>query len=206
AAPSQTGQPYKVTLPNGASLDFTIDASAGLIPTPGNDSGFQKNADNSLDMTAPDNRAYHFNAQGQITAITSKMQRDPGRAVSVVHGADGLAQVVGTSGRSVTYAWANGKIASITDSQGRHVNYGYDGNGRLATVTDLDGKAYTYSYDSTTGKLTAVTSPMGRAELLVGYDVAGRVAWFEEPGKGRTTVEYHPLQKYALFTRADGGV
>ena len=52
----------------------------------------------------------------------------------------------------------------MTDGAGRSIEFGWSGN-RVETVKDQNGNIWNYTYDSSSGMLTAVTSPGPSADV-----------------------------------------
>jgi len=197
---TSAGSTTQVALPSGASTGW---AESGAVPNAGNFSSLTPDGGTGgSTVTGVDGNSLRFNAVGELTAVQS---RDPGREVQVARAGGEISRVTGVSGRWVDWGYEGGKLKTWTDSQGRQVLFGFDGSGRVSSVKGISGGTSTISYDAN-GRLTKVTSPMGRDRYRVGYDPAGRVAWFETPGQGRTTVAYFAHLRYANFTDASGAV
>ncbi len=138
-------------------------------------------------LTTADAVTYVFGkSQGELRRME---MGDPGHVVTLGHSGGVLSQVVGTSGRSLTYTRNGvGDVSSVADSQGRSVGYGYDTSGRLVSVTGVDGETETYEY--TGGKLSKVTSAEGVVRLEAGFNGQGRVEWVKQDGQGRADIAY----------------
>lgn len=153
-------------------------------------------------VTTADNLTYVFNT---ATGLLARMLLgDPGHVVSVNHTGGLVSQVVGESGRTLSYARnASDQVSAITDSQSRAVSYGYNGAGQLTSVTGVDEKTTTYTYSE--DKLASVTTPNGVTALAVGYDDQDRVSWVEQAGQGRADIDYDSTHERQI-TQADDTV
>jgi RHS repeat-associated protein len=189
--------------PNGSSaVDFASGESLRFLASGESEPGVaaaMTTSGTTSTVTGADNSSYEFDATGVMTAVTL---RDKGHRVTLARANGNVSAVTGVSGRAITFGYAGGSLASATDTAGRSVGYAVAG-GNLTGVTRTDGGVEQYAYDDA-GRLTSVTTPLGRVVLNVGYDSAGRVAWYEQGGAGRTTLEYHPELSYTLVHRPDG--
>ncbi|MFZ2503066.1 MAG: RHS repeat-associated core domain-containing protein [Nocardioides sp.] len=180
---------------DGDSLPFAQDPSGEVVQQQGNASSYSTDATGSS-VTTPDDVTYSFDAAG---GLSSMLLSDPGHKVDVDRENGRVRKVTGSSGRTITYARnGSGRVDSVSDSADRTVSYAYT-DGNLTSATGVDGQATTYTYSGT--KLTKVTSPNGVVELAAGYDDADRVAWVEEQGSGRSTIEYDGDRR--VITRPD---
>jgi RHS repeat-associated protein len=59
-------------------------------------------------------------------------------------------------------ATAPNLLLTVTDPQGRQLNFSYGSSGSLAKVVQPDGGTLTYAYDTSTGNLTSVQYPDGK--------------------------------------------
>ncbi len=185
-------------LSDGRSLPFATDPAVGYAPAPGVAADYTAGPTGAA-ITAADQTTYEFDPAGDLTGV---LLGDSGHRVAVTRSGGKLVRVTGASGRFVDYARTNGRLTSLTDSQGRGVAMSYS-SGRLASVSGVDGETELYDYD-TQGRLTKVTAPSGDVRLAAGYDGAGRVAWAEESGVGRSTFAYDTANRRTTITRADG--
>lgn len=97
--------------------------------------------------------SYSYNPQGQVSQITGAA----GRSISFDYSAGLLASASTSDGRSVHYGYTDGLLTSVTDTRGNTTSYGYDPSGRLATITDQDTNTIvTNSYDEL-GRVIAQT-------------------------------------------------
>lgn len=185
---------------DGTSVPLGIDPAAGNLPGPGVSAAYTSDATGTT-VTSPGQTSYQFNPAGELTQMT---MGDPGHKVTVQQSSGQVNKVTGSSGRYVEYTRADGKVSEVKDSTGRAVNFTYDG-GRLTADIGVDGKTTRYGYDGS-GRLSSVTTPMGRTRLAAGYDSQGRVSWLEQQGSGRTSFEYQSSQGRTTATLANGTV
>ena len=64
------------------------------------------------------------------------------------------------NGWAYTFAYSNGRLASVANAFGRQLVFAYANSGQLASVSTPDGQAITYSYDATP-RLVGATYPGG---------------------------------------------
>ncbi|NUU31146.1 DUF6531 domain-containing protein [Arthrobacter sp. C9C5] len=124
----------------------------------------------------------------------------PGRTVSVRR--EGLADVASgasagpvtrlehTRGRFLDVEFVDGRVAVVRASDGRRVEYGYDGGGRLTSVaTELGARTYRWNEQ---GLIEAVYSAAGVLEAENTYDEHGRVTLQLTQHGRRTRFAYLP--------------
>lgn len=63
------------------------------------------------------------------------------------------------NGRTITIAYTNGRIDTVTDNFSYQLKYSYDAQGRVASVTVPGGRNFQYVYNDSYGNLNAVTGP-----------------------------------------------
>ena len=95
-----------------------------------------------------DGLAYGFSSDGKL----SYLEDTNGNRITAQYTGDQLTRLTHSGGQFLVIAYhASGRIASVTDPQGRATTYGYDAIGEhLLSVTTYDGRvtAYTYTSDS----------------------------------------------------------
>jgi RHS repeat-associated protein len=195
---SSSGGLATMTLGDGQSIGFQTDPSSGYVPAPGVAATYSADATGTT-ITTAGQTGYLFDAGGELRSMTLG---DPGHTVTVTRSGGKPARITGVSGRYLSYGRDGGLLRTITDSTGRSISLDYTG-GRLTSATGVDGKAETYTYDGD-GRLTRVTTPLGRVKLAAGYDSSGRVAWVEPQGVGRATFDYDTANARTVVTAADG--
>jgi len=96
-----------------------------------------------------------------------------------------LTQTVDPEGNITTFAYASGRLSSVTGPAGRSLSYTYDpGTGLLQTISDPAGNTWTLTHDGD-GCLRQVTDPEQNVTGL-DYDPSGRLAMFTD-GCGNAT-------------------
>jgi RHS repeat-associated protein len=99
-------------------------------------------------------------------------------AVKVLFSYDsnGLKTVNDAFHHSLSFQYANNRISSVTDGNGRTVSYAYDSQGNLTGFTDAEGNTTQYTYASP-GKLSQLFKPSFPATAFISnsYDGLGRV-------------------------------
>jgi len=105
--------------------------------------------------------------------------------------------------RAFDAALAAGKIDRITDRNGNHLDFGYDGSGRLQTITDTLSRNYTVAYNGA-GRIASVTDFSGRA-VTYGYDAAGDLITVTSPPVlGTVTGNDFPAGKTVTYGYSSG--
>lgn len=105
--------------------------------------------------------------------------------------------------RAFDAATASGKIDRVTDRNGNHLDFAYDGTGRLTTVTDTLGRNFGVTYDGA-GRIASVTDFSGRA-VTYGYNAAGDLTSVTSPPvTGTPTANDFPTGKTTTFAYSSG--
>ncbi len=138
----------------------------------------------------PDGRQWQFNGAGQ--PLTLLDERGIGLTYAY-NGSGALATITHTSGRTLSFAWTNGKVSAITAPNGKVYSYTYNGAGYLASVTypdNLGTRSYHYEDSRDASRLTGI-SINGVRYSRYAYQADGRVAWSGlENGVERSTFAY----------------
>jgi len=127
---------------------------------------------------------FNFDSLGRLTTVEDSYTTSTPLTISYLNSTSSLPQTVTDwKGRSLTFTY-NGtplRLASVADSTGRAVSYGYtqntyDSNLDLTAVTDLAGKTSTYVYNTDHG-LKATFDALSRLVTTNLYDgsLEGRV-------------------------------
>jgi RHS repeat-associated protein len=134
--------------------------------------------------TSRDGVVSAFNAQGQLVSVHDRQNNYN------------------------VYAYANGRLSTITDPAGKVTTFAYDAAGKLASITDPAGRVSTFVVNAA-GDLVSITGPdqvvamqMTYAtshRLLTHTDRGGRVTTFTYDSWGRVATQQSPA-----FT-AEGG-
>jgi RHS repeat-associated protein len=119
--------------------------------------------------------------------------------------ADGRLDLVRDAyGNTITAAYTNNRLTSLTHSSGKSLAITYNTAGRIASVTDPFGRATTFGYDATNGLLLTATSPAGadtytystgngaarEYALTAVTDPSGVTQSFEYDPRGRLTATF----------------
>ncbi len=156
----------------------------------------RQNANGTFSQRAPDGTIRQYRTDGWLVSITDRH----GNTQTVNrNGAGEITTIVDTQGRLYTFAYAGGRIQSITDFAGRQVVYTYDGNGDLVkvrspVVTGMpqpendfpNGKTFLYTYSSGTG------NPLRDHNLLSVIDPLYNVNDDPLQSKAWVTLAYYP--------------
>ena len=153
------GQLTRVTLPNGAFLNYEYDAAHRLTAISNNLGERQEfTLDDAGNVTAEITRA----AAGSITRTQNRVYDELSRIYQVVGGANQLSQMeydgngnetsvaLDPSGinQSTLQAFdALNRLATVTDALNNNSNFTYDARDNLITVTDQRGLVTTFTYD-----------------------------------------------------------
>jgi len=79
----------------------------------------------------------------------------------------GITLSYSTSSTPSTVAPAVGLLLTVTDPEGRQLNFTYTSLGQINQVTQPDGGKLTYAYDASTGNLLSVQYPDGKTRQYV---------------------------------------
>ena len=146
----------------------------------------------AFELTETDGNVTRFYPDGRL-----ELRRDAnGNSITAGYGSGQLTSLTHSNGASLSIAYnIDGRIASISDSLGRVVTYGYDpASQHLLTVTDISGTT-TYTYSTGTGAsrehaLTSVTDASGVSQFYE-YNSFGRLtATYSAGNTGRISLTY----------------
>lgn len=97
-----------------------------------------------------------YNASGQMVSITNRA----GQSQTLTYSCTVVSATCPVA-TPATVAPAAGLLLTVTDPDGRSLNFSYDTSSRVVRMTDPAGGAYTYVYDAN-NNLTTVTYPDGK--------------------------------------------
>jgi RHS repeat-associated protein len=121
---------------------------------------------------------YDFDSAGKLTAITNR----DGLTQTLIYSGGLLQNVADPHGRTLTFAYTNNRLDSVTANPGGIVvDYTVNNTqARLESVADPLGQAEVYAYTDPydTHNLTAVTDPLGHLVEEHTYNASGRVTDF----------------------------
>ena len=141
-------------------------------------------AGGGFDLREPDGLLKHFGTDGKLAFV----EDTNGNRIATSYTGTKLASLTHTSGRSLQFTWnASGHISQITDNLGRSETFTYDAaNKHLVSVSDIYGQATTYGYSIGQGAanehaLTSIQYP-GNTHQFFSYDAEGRLAELHRDG------------------------
>lgn len=119
---------------------------------------------------AEDSVSYTYDDNGNVLTVSDKN----GVIKREYDALNRIAKLTDTFGKSIQYTYdAVGNLASIIYPDNTAVNYSYDANNNLVSVTDWANRVTTYTYD-VNNMPVGVTKPDGSVTTTV-YDNAGRI-------------------------------
>lgn len=187
-----------ITEETGSSVTFTPDGS-GRYQAPSRVlATLVANADETYTFARQDQQKFTFTAP--TTTTVGQLVKETDR-----------------NGYATTLGYANGELATVTDSAGRTLTFSYNGDGRIATIVDPIGRTVAFTY-STAGDLTYATDagggtthytydPAGTHRLLTVTDPKGGVVTNVYDAAGRVTAQTDAMGRTTSFTytaNADG--
>jgi RHS repeat-associated protein len=179
-------------LPTPMGIGWSYTYSAHLVAYPSSSGG-------SIDRVTAfraDGRVLDFSANGsswqadpdvreRLAATTSGWQITTSDDDVETYDTDGrLTSVTSRGGfvQTLSYVDTNGHpsnpVQRVTDPQGRHLDFTYDGSGRLTQLTEPDGQVVTYTYDAA-NNLASVAYPApggGTVTRTYAYNETGQTS------------------------------
>lgn len=171
----------------GDSFQFVKTPGGTYGPPPGLAVALSRGGDGSFTLRDTNGDNLAFGSDGRLLTWTNTN----GITVSLTYTADGLSSVGNGLGRALTLAYLNGRVASLSDGNGRVVAFTYDSSGHLTGVTDPNGHTTAFAYDAS-GRLQKVFKPSRPTEPFVTntYDELGRVS-SQVDASGQTSTFYY---------------
>ena len=173
-----------VTMPTGDQRVFQPDSvGSSYFDQPGDHGTLLAGAGGTFTLTESNGQIEAFNANGTLNYVEDAH----GNRITAGYSDGELTSLTATASgsntpiASLTIAYNNsGLIESVTSSDGRTIQYTYDGDEQLTQVLGYDGLVTQYAYDTsgnavTLHALTAITAPNGTHEYFT-YDALGRLA------------------------------
>lgn len=144
-------------------------------------------------------RVETYDSKGELISITNSngLVTTLSWITNPVSGVRDLVQVNGPFGHRLTFAYTDGHLSSLTDPDGKLIQYLYDGNGNVQRVIYQDGTYRDYLYEDTRfpSKLTGIVAEDGLRFSTYSYDTQGRAASSEHAGGvERITLAYGSAQ------------
>jgi RHS repeat-associated protein len=146
-----------------------------------------------------------YDASGRLTALEAL----PGHRQNLNYVNDRLASVSDSFGRSLTFGYNDtGRVQSVTGPDNGITNYAYDAAGNLASVTYPDGKSRVYHYEngSFPHALTGITDENGNRYASWSYDAQGRAISSSHAGGANATSLSYNADGSTTITDALGAV
>jgi RHS repeat-associated protein len=151
-------------------------------------------------LTRADSSVEVFDSSGRFVSVTTRA----GVAQVVARDTNGqIATITNSFGRTLSLAYVDGRIGSLTIPGGLQINYEYDAEGRLITANYPDGASKRYAYTDPKGKwlMTGLIDENGQTFASYTYDNLGRVVTEEHSGSERHTFSYPDFYAPDLTTR-----
>ncbi len=111
---------------------------------------------------------YSYYTDGKLKSIRDATPVTPRQVQYFYTGAE-LIQVTDVNGNTWSYSYANGRLASIVDPDGRPTNISYQANGVTKSITTADGTGLSYAYNYDKNKreyYVAITESSGRVREM----------------------------------------
>jgi YD repeat-containing protein len=106
------------------------------------------------------------------------------------------------------YAYANGRLSTITDPAGKVTTFAYDAAGKLASITDPAGRASTFVVNAA-GDLVSITGPDQVVAMQMTYATTHRLVTHTDRGGRVSSVTYDTWGRLATVQSptfaAEGG-
>jgi YD repeat-containing protein len=172
---------YRPALAHG--LYWTHGLERRLIP----DSSSGSTGPNQVSSRRADGKLYGYTRQANGSYLADADITDRLTRLTDAGGVTTGWRLIAAAGDEIETYDAAGKLASLTDRQGRTVTLAYDGSNRLATITDAYGHALTLAYDAQ-NRVATLTQPDGGI-VHFSYDTANNLAGITWPDT--RTRSYH---------------
>ena len=156
-------------------------------------------APNGYKVIRRDQSAYYFSSTGRLTSLVDRN----GIGLTFTYGANGLSSITDGSGRTIDVTTNIDKlITHIELPDGRSVSYAYTDR-QLTSVTDLRGETVGYEY-TPEGWLKKRIDQNNHASYTNTYDVAGRVVMQTDALGEETTFAWDAATETLTSTDALG--
>ena len=197
----------------GKDLVQFVKQPNGIFTPPANCTMTLTQSGSAYNLQQRHGNTFKFDSLGRLTNIVDQYSR--ALKVSYLNSTSSLPQTVTDwKGRTLTFSYAIGQLASVADNTGRSVSYGYNLQGDLTSFTDAEGKISTYQYD-TNHQITATLDAQSRLVVSNLYDTQGRLTTQYTQGdtnkawqifwSGWQTIEYDPAHGIHGYTFDDQG-
>ncbi len=226
-----SGSTAVLTEENGAQTTFTLNGSTWSAP-PRDIATLTHNGDGTWTVLRHAQQTLTFNSAGQLMSMSDLN----GNTLTYSYSEGQLKAVTDEAGRRLTLGYSGGHLVTVTDpnvTPNRVVSFDYDQAGNLTDVTDVNGRHTQFTYDGSHRMLTMKDphcyATAGCPGIQNTYDDEGRVkeqsdelnrktmfAYVGEPGtaaggtttitdpKGNVTVDHYEYAVKVSETRGAG--
>jgi RHS repeat-associated protein len=163
---------------NGKGRFYTKNGDT-YVSQPGDYSTLTKYSDGTFVIAEKDGVKYNFDTNGKITSTVDR------------------------NGNTMTFAYTNGNLSTVTDPAGRTVDFSYDTSNRISSIVDPGGALYTLTY--TDGMLSTVSNPDGGTWSYT-YDNNGFMLTKTDPNNNVTSYTYDSSGRERSATNREGQV
>lgn len=164
------------------NVDGTYQSPTGVFST------LTDNNQGGYNLTTKEKIIFIFSGEGQLTEVEDRN----GNNIHLAYDQkDRLISVSHLTGKELTFHYIdeeNLNLQQLRDSSGRSVSFAYN-NDNLISVTDAGGNTTGYSYDNN-HQLTNITDPLGNTALANVYDEDSRVIEQRDAFNRRTQINY----------------
>ena len=199
---SSSNNAVVIAFGDGHEEMYATNGAGGYISQPGIYSVLTASG-GAYTLTTKEQQKYNFNSQGQLTSIVDKNNN----TVSLAYTGNKLATITNTVGRLINFAYnANNCLTNITDPMGRTVRFAYDANTNLISVTDTRGGLTQFGYDQY-HQMTNAIDPRTNTFVSMVYDDEQRVVSSQKDAlQNATTFSYDFVNKVTTVTDAMNNV
>jgi RHS repeat-associated protein len=185
---------------DGAQLLFAPDGAGGFVRAPGILTGLAP-ITGGYELTRRDQVRYRFDTTGVLTSMLDRNNNQ----LTFAYAGGRLTTITDSVGRTISLTYdGSGKLSTLSGPPSRSVTYGYDTNGRLSTVTDLRGKVTTYTYEAA-GRLETIVDANAHSVVTVEYGIDGRVSAVTDARGKRGTFAWDAGAHTSTYTDPRGG-
>ncbi|MEV6987613.1 DUF6531 domain-containing protein, partial [Sphaerisporangium sp. NPDC051017] len=180
-------QTVLITYPDGGQARFGSKGDGTYAPPLGTYATLATVSGGGWRLMDKSATSYQFDAQGRVTKVTDNR----GRAQDLVYGTDGkLAKVTATGGRSLTFTWSGGHVATVSTDPVNGTpltwSYTYDGDALVKVCGPGSATACTvYEHQGASSRYSTTvlnSTPSGYWRLneatgSMGSTLAGALGW-----------------------------
>ncbi|MBP5325832.1 MAG: hypothetical protein J6Y86_10130 [Pseudobutyrivibrio sp.] len=199
----------KIDYPDGSTGSFTcIDEKKQLYMEDHGEPGTLTKLAEGYVLRQDSGAFERYDVRGYLVAFGD----NDGENVSLIYeesdcGKRLLSKAVAKNSNTLTFSYYKdgnnlGLIEKVTDHSGRSVSYAYE-NRRLTTITEPDGAVRKFTYDSE-NRIKDVINPKGITSITNEYDSEGRTVKQSFPDSTVMTYEYDDEKKICTATEQNG--